>query len=63
MCNNSFKNKSVYKLILHKLQGPSFIHKNAKSYGVTSKKKNSIFKDIIQIRGGRSTPFQKIEKK
>ena len=32
--------------------------------GVTSKKtKNSIFKDIVQIGGGRSTPFQKIEKK
>ena len=30
--------------------------------GVTSKK-NSIFTDIVQIGGGRSTPFQKIEKK
>ena len=31
--------------------------------GVTSKKKNSIFKDIVQIGGGRSTPCQKFEKK
>ena len=26
-------------------------------------KKNSIFTDIVQIGGGRSTSFQKIEKK
>ena len=30
---------------------------------MTSKKTNSIFKDIVQIGGGRSTPCQKLEKK
>ena len=30
--------------------------------GVPSKKEQIIFKDIVQIGGGRSTPFQKIKR-